>query len=349
MFLRRSAAAMGAILTGCGMVLAMVQPAAAEPNCDVPEPPPICGGGGGGGGGTTHAPKLFIDLAQQDTSQSSVHVQGWTADPDGPTTALTVHVKVDGNEVNAVNATVHRPDVAAAYPRFGAAHGFDVWVPASPGQHTICVLAVGVGTGGNTERCAAMDGIVQFEAHDIAYDMDHAVLTEMSLEQLDKVTNRNDTAVQQSTEISGSKTTTDTETWSNTKSVKVTVSTSIKVGFPIFADGKVTVSAEGSYSGTDGGSVQRARSFSWRQPVLVPARSIVEATVTVAHAKVAVPYTLSGEYIYGSGARAAGTIGGTFKGGNSENLTVVLRQYNLNGTPAAAPVRQPKATLLRVR
>ena len=70
-------------------------------------------------------------------------------------------------------------------------------------------------------------------------------------------------------------------------------------------------------------------------------------TVAVTKTTLAVPYTLSGDYVYSSGARVAGTNGGTFTGVNSHDLEVTLRQFNLDGTPAARPVQQPKASLLK--
>jgi hypothetical protein len=36
---------------------------------------------------------------------------------------------------------VNRPDVFAAYPFFGGAHGFRVDFVVTPGPHNICVLA----------------------------------------------------------------------------------------------------------------------------------------------------------------------------------------------------------------
>jgi hypothetical protein len=293
-------------------------------------------------------PVVHIDGAQQTTSRTAIHVWGWTTDTDEPTTSLTVHVSIDGITAATATANLSRPDVAAAFPPFGAAHGYDLTVPASAAGHNVCVTAVSVGGGANATGCQQMDDIVGFNANDISYDTAHAVLTNQTLEQLDKVTNRNDTAVQQSTEISGTKVATDTEGWSDTVGVTVSVSTSLKVGIPIFAEGKVTVTVTGTYSYTQNGSTTRSLTFSWRQPVLVPARSIVEATVAVTHFTIAVPYTLTGNFVYRSGALAAGTVGGTFTGGNSENLAVNLKQFNLDGTPAAAPVAQPPAAMLSV-
>ncbi|MEV4703992.1 ETX/MTX2 family pore-forming toxin [Actinoplanes sp. NPDC049316] len=153
--------------------------------------------------------------------------------------------------------------------------------------------------------------------------------------------------MQQSTEISGSKVATDSQGWSDTTGIKVSVSTSFKTGIPILAEGKINLTAEGSYSYTQNGSTQRSQTFSWRQPVIVPARSVVEATVTVTHGTITVPYSLSGDFLYRSGGRAGGTLGGLFAGGNSEHLAVNLKQYNLDGSPAFAPVKQPKAAMLK--
>ncbi|WP_204035011.1 ETX/MTX2 family pore-forming toxin [Micromonospora qiuiae] len=349
MRVRRNAALLSAVVTGWAMALVMAQPASAAPNCDVPTPPPICDFElPEDPPPPTYAPVLAFDGARQTVSPSGVHVWGWTADDDAPTTPLTVNITIDGVLARSMVANQNRSDVAAAYPKYGAAHGFDVVLPASAAPHNICVTAISVGGGPNKSSCRQMDEIVEFMAYNVSYDLARAQLVGTTLQQLDKVTNKNDTTVTQTTEISGTKTVTDTEGWSDTTGVRVSVSTSIRAGVPIFADGKVTVSAEGSFSWTQNGSTSRSRTVSWRQPVVVPARSIVEATVTVTHATIRVPYSLSGEFIYRSGARLWGTVGGSFAGGNSENVQVNLKQYNLDGTPAAAPVVQPQAKLLKI-
>lgn len=349
MRVRRSVAITGALLTGWGMTLALAQPASAGPNCNVPIPPPACGyEPPEDPPPPAHAPVLAFDGARQTASPSGVHVWGWTADDDAPTTPLTVSISIDGAWAKTLTANQYRSDVAAAYPKYGGSHGFEVVLPASAAGHNVCVTAVSVGGGANKTSCRQMDDIVEFQAYNISYDTARAVLTGTSLQQLDKVVHGNDTAVQQSTEISGTKTVTDSAGWSDTSGVKVSVSTTVKAGIPLFVDGKVTVSAEGSYSYTQNSSSQVARTFAWRQPVIVPARALVEATVTVTHATITVPYTLTGEFIYRSGTRIAGSVGGTFAGANSHNLTVTLKQYNLDGTPAVAPTTQPKATMLKV-
>jgi len=194
---------------------------------------------------------------------------------------------------------------------------------------------------------ADLDPTTGYEANSITYDTAHAVVTSNNVDQIDKVTNRNDSAVQQSTTVSGSKTVAEQEGWSRTESLAVKVSTTFSTGIPIFLDGKVSVEATVTNSYTESGSVTRTEVFNWSQPVLVPPRSIVDATVTVTHATVSVPYTLTGTFITRSGFRVAGTLHGTFTGASSNNLVVVLTQTSLDGTPAAATVHQPAPATLK--
>lgn len=72
-------------------------------------------------------------------------VRGWTIDPDTLTTPTEVHVYVDGRGAGAFVANASRPDVAAAYPGAGSAHGFAVPVTPGPGSHQVCVFAISTG------------------------------------------------------------------------------------------------------------------------------------------------------------------------------------------------------------
>lgn len=325
-----------------------VQTASAKPNCDVPHPPPICNRGGDTDPPppqSSISPTLAVDVVRQTTDRNAIHVAGWAADGDAPTTPLSVRISVDGSLVQTATANVSRPDVAAAHPSYGAAHGYDVTVPASPSAKTVCVTAVNVGSGSDTTSCQQVDEIIQFDANSISYDAAHATIVATGLDELQRVITSNGTSVQQSTTISGQRVETDTQSWSDTIGVKVTVSGGVSI--PIIADGKVTV--EGSFSFTQNGSTSVARTFAWSQPVLVPSGSRVTATVAVTRSTLVVPYTLSGSYVYRSGTRAPGTAGGTYSGVNSHDLEVTLTQENLDGTPAARPVTQPAPDFLRVK
>lgn len=83
------------------------------------------------------------------TSSGTVTASGWTIDPD-TSAPLIVQVYVDGQYAAMGRASVSRPDVAAAYPSAGAAHGYQVPAAASPGNHTVCVYAVNEGLGASS-------------------------------------------------------------------------------------------------------------------------------------------------------------------------------------------------------
>jgi hypothetical protein len=79
----------------------------------------------------------------------SVLAAGWTIDPDSAA-SINVHVYVDGAFKVQAGATASRPDVGAAYPLFGNAHGYSVLVGGlSPGPHTVCTYGINVGAGSN--------------------------------------------------------------------------------------------------------------------------------------------------------------------------------------------------------
>jgi hypothetical protein len=74
---------------------------------------------------------------------------GWAYDEDSPE-PVNVHVYIDGRLVVAAVADQPRPDVAAAYPGAGPAHGFEVNLGRiENGRHTLCVYAINIGTGAN--------------------------------------------------------------------------------------------------------------------------------------------------------------------------------------------------------
>jgi len=298
----------------------------------------------------SNSPVVALDLARQTTDRTAIRVSGRATDADQPQAALTVRISVDGVQVKSVIA--NQPDPLVTNPGFAAippptlpGHSYNVVVPAKATAQQVCVTAVNVGSGADTKRCRQVDAVVEFAGRSISYDLAHLQITAANLESLDKVTNTNSTNVQQSTTISGEKTITETQGWSNTYGLKVTMSGGIKI--PFISDFKVTV--EGSASWTQNGSFSTTRKFAWQQPVLVPAKSKVVATVAITKTTLTVPYTLSGDYVYASGARVAGTNGGTFTGVNGHDLEVTLKQFNLDGTPAASPVEQPQASLLQER
>jgi len=94
-----------------------------------------------------------------ETLPGEFRVRGWALDPNS-SESIGVHIYV-GNAGYAYVADGNRPDVGAAYPGKGAAHGFDVRIPASTsGAVRICAYGINVGAGGNsTLRCEEVIGL----------------------------------------------------------------------------------------------------------------------------------------------------------------------------------------------
>ena len=72
-------------------------------------------------------------------------VGGWAIDPD-TADPIDVHVYVDSSG-RAITADGSRPDVAAAFPGYGANHGFAATFPIAPGTHQVCIYAIDQGLG----------------------------------------------------------------------------------------------------------------------------------------------------------------------------------------------------------
>jgi subtilisin family serine protease len=73
-----------------------------------------------------------------------VRVSGWALDAD-TVEPVTVHVYVDGVLAGTAQAAARRPDVAAAYPGWGSARGFETVVPAADGAHVVCAYGIDLG------------------------------------------------------------------------------------------------------------------------------------------------------------------------------------------------------------
>jgi hypothetical protein len=65
-----------------------------------------------------------------------------------------VHVYA-GAVGRALSAGAPRPDVGAAYPGYGANHGFSGTIPANPGSQAVCVYGINVPTGPNPALACA--------------------------------------------------------------------------------------------------------------------------------------------------------------------------------------------------
>ncbi len=83
------------------------------------------------------------------TAPGQVQLRGWALDPD-TADPVRVDVYVDGLGATSVQATDNRPDIARAFPLYGADHGFHTSLKLSGGTHSICAFAINVAGGSNT-------------------------------------------------------------------------------------------------------------------------------------------------------------------------------------------------------
>jgi hypothetical protein len=90
----------------------------------------------------------FDGMTRLDPSR--VELRGWALDPD-TANPVDVHVYVGGGLAGIVRASGDRPDVGAAYPGWGPAHGWTATVAAPPGA-TVCVYGINVGAGTSNPR-----------------------------------------------------------------------------------------------------------------------------------------------------------------------------------------------------
>lgn len=89
----------------------------------------------------TRTPRGYLD--DVEGLLEGVQVRGWALDP-GTTESTWLHIYVDGAFATGIQATTDRPDVGAAFPGRGAAHGFSTIIPAAAGTHSVCVYALNV-------------------------------------------------------------------------------------------------------------------------------------------------------------------------------------------------------------
>lgn len=96
------------------------------------------------GCGTIPGPDPVGALDSISRAPGGVRITGWGLDPD-TAGAATILVTKDGALGAAIPAGSPRADIGAAYPPYGANHGFDAVVPVGGGA--VCVYVVNVGPG----------------------------------------------------------------------------------------------------------------------------------------------------------------------------------------------------------
>jgi peptidoglycan/xylan/chitin deacetylase (PgdA/CDA1 family) len=91
-------------------------------------------------------------------ARGAIRVGGWALDPDTPL-PIGVGAWVDGQFVTSAYAANDRPDIGAAFPGLGSAHGFDFTFGSLSGRHTVCVAGYNRAGGGATRTlgCRTLD------------------------------------------------------------------------------------------------------------------------------------------------------------------------------------------------
>jgi hypothetical protein len=83
----------------------------------------------------------------------TLSVKGWAIDPDAQSSPLDVHAYVNDNWGGAVLANGSRPDVGAAFPAAGPAHGFTwSWTVSAPGPYTVCLFGINKNAGSSNPK-----------------------------------------------------------------------------------------------------------------------------------------------------------------------------------------------------
>lgn len=94
------------------------------------------------------APVARRDLVASGAT-GRVTVRGWAFDRDALGESVTMRVSVGGKVVGSAIANTARPDVDRVH-RVGASHGFAKTFSAPSGRRSVCLVAVGIGSGGDT-------------------------------------------------------------------------------------------------------------------------------------------------------------------------------------------------------
>lgn len=92
--------------------------------------------------GTGNNPFGFLDVAAQGPSSGEgAQLAGWVQDPNSTSSAIYVHIYVDGAYKSAVLASRYRSDVGY--------HSFDFNQAMSQGTHQVCAYGINIGLGVN--------------------------------------------------------------------------------------------------------------------------------------------------------------------------------------------------------
>ncbi len=98
------------------------------------------------------SPWIVIDEASS-TAPGKLKIRGWTADPD-TIAPLRVHLYLDGKALTSFTADQTKAGLDKALPGYGDDHAILFTRSSVPaGKHQLCIIAINVGPGGNSNVC----------------------------------------------------------------------------------------------------------------------------------------------------------------------------------------------------
>lgn len=98
------------------------------------------------------SPWIIIDEASS-TVPGKLKIRGWTADPD-TIAPLRVHLYLDGKPLTSFTADQTKAGLDKALPGYGDDHAILFTRSSVPaGKHQLCIIAINVGPGGNSNVC----------------------------------------------------------------------------------------------------------------------------------------------------------------------------------------------------
>lgn len=137
----------------------------------------------------------------------------------------------------------------------------------------------------------------------------------------------NNTSVQQSMTTGFSKRASFSSNWSKTTGGSLSVNTTLKVGIPIIAEGKITTTVNTNYSSTYGKSETMEDTQTYNFPIVIAPRTSVTATATVGRYLINLNYTAK---LRGKNTGKLITLKGTWNGVSCTDIKVTLEQRNLD-------------------
>lgn len=169
-----------------------------------------------------------------------------------------------------------------------------------------------------------IDEVKDVEMSKIDYDLDGKKTLNSPDQNVYQHTVHNETGVTQTSSIGGSFSVTKSSGWSNSLGVNITVKASGEVKVPVFANGKVEVSAGVTNTFTFNKSESKTETYTFNVPVSVPPHSTINCLITTTRTTIIVPYTLTGVFVLKSGARVPGSMSGLYTGEDSHDQTIKM-------------------------